>query len=241
MSVVSSITARRCGTCRRQKQKCTWTLQDDACDRCLEKGFSCPPQKGTPGFRLPVRSLFKCDYCRRAHETCHPVDRKWPDKCEFCVARDYPCSAPRTKKQFDGFRTRHEDEESIAETNVESDLQHPKDEEITTLVPSVSKPASELSDSDDSDSRAFTTDLPPVKRVKACNADTEPSTVEEVKQLRGTIRTMEGEFQEVLKAEQEKHQADIKTLKDKHQEELDQQRERYESRIDDLIKIMKKL
>ncbi|KAI1209008.1 uncharacterized protein F4807DRAFT_107589 [Annulohypoxylon truncatum] len=241
MEVSSSTSTRRCTTCRRQKQKCSWTRQDDACDRCLEKGFSCPPRKGTPGFRLPTRSLFKCDYCRKAHETCHPVNRKWPDKCEFCVARNYPCTIPRDKREFEDFRVRQEREESISETHVEYEPHPAQNQEVTTFIPSASNIMLEISDSDDTISPISTPDLPPLKRMKEGNRDIQPAAVEEVERLKYMIQSMENEFKEVLKAEQERYEMNIKALKVEHREELVQQRQRYESRIDDLIRIMKNL
>ncbi|KAI1088348.1 hypothetical protein F5B19DRAFT_430049 [Rostrohypoxylon terebratum] len=239
----SSTPTRRCGICRRQKQKCTWTRQGDACDRCLENGFDCPPQKGTPGFQIPTRMFSKCDYCRKAHESCHPGNRRWPDKCEFCIARNHPCTEPRTKREFDEFIVRQGDEESISETtNVENEPHHARHRAIAAkIVPSIYKPASKISDSNGYVSRFYTPDLPPTKRIKENNISSRSAAVEEVERLKGIIQHMEEEFQEILKAEKEKYELGIKALKVKHREDVNQQRAKYESRIDDLIKIMKAL
>ncbi|KAI0147951.1 hypothetical protein F4776DRAFT_291022 [Hypoxylon sp. NC0597] len=233
------IVSRRCGTCRRQKQKCTFTQQQDSCDRCLEMGFSCPPPRGTPRSEVPVRSPFKCDYCRKAHETCHPVGRAWPDRCEYCVARSLPCTAPRTKKDFNDSPAAQDGEGNISETNIESGPQ--RIENATIGVPSIETPLSEDSDFDDPTLFINALSIPRIKRVKSSAGETEPNIVEEVEKLRNTIRTMEDEFKEILKTEKENHQIEIRTLNHKHQEELNQQRERYEARIDDLIKIMRKM
>ncbi|KAI1461874.1 hypothetical protein F4805DRAFT_185598 [Annulohypoxylon moriforme] len=107
------------------------------------------------------------------------------------------------------------------------------------LTTAISQPMSEISDLKDSISRVSTPDMPPAKRVKETNGDTQPTAVEEAERFKRTMQAMEDEFQEVLKAEQEKYELGIKALKVKHRQELNQQRERYESRISDLIKIMR--
>ncbi|KAI1143283.1 hypothetical protein F5Y05DRAFT_408732 [Hypoxylon sp. FL0543] len=170
---------------------------------------------------------------------CHPVGRAWPDKCEYCIARGLPCTAPRTKKDFNGSVSAQGGDGSTSETNAENRFQRPEDDAIG--VPSISRPLSEVSDFDAPASAAPTLVMPRIKRVKSGARDSEISSDKEVEQLRDTIRRMEDEFMEVLGTEKENHQVEIRALKDKHREELNQQRERYESRIDDLIKIMKKM
>ncbi|KAI2623625.1 hypothetical protein GGS26DRAFT_593713 [Hypomontagnella submonticulosa] len=90
-----------CGHCRRSKLKCTFTKQQDECDQCIENGYKCrKPGKGTVDAGLFRRSMVKCDQCRSAHETCFPKDRKWPEMCDYCIARGLPCSPPRRKKEY---------------------------------------------------------------------------------------------------------------------------------------------
>ncbi|KAI0833906.1 hypothetical protein F5Y06DRAFT_301090 [Hypoxylon sp. FL0890] len=169
---------------------------------------------------------------------CHPIGRTWPSKCEYCIARGLPCTAPRTKKDFNSPLAAQEGDGNTSETNTESKLRRSN---VPIGIPSISRPLSEVSDFDTPDSVASALVMPRIKRVK-CNArESEPGSAKEVERLRDTMRAMEDEFKEVLKAEKDNHLIEIRALKDKHQEELNQQRERYESRIDDLIKIMRKM
>ncbi|KAI1414741.1 hypothetical protein F5Y13DRAFT_187934 [Hypoxylon sp. FL1857] len=108
-------------------------------------------------------------------------------------------------------------------------------------IPSASRPLSEASEFDNATASASALPTPRAKRVKPNTRDSEPSVAGEMEQLRDTIRAMEDEFKEILKTERKNHKLEISTLQDKHQEELNNQRERYESRIDDLIKIMRKM
>ncbi|OTA87496.1 hypothetical protein M434DRAFT_15440 [Hypoxylon sp. CO27-5] len=170
---------------------------------------------------------------------CHPVGRAWPDRCEYCIARGLPCTAPRTKKDFSDSAAAQEGEGNTSETNIESGPQ--RTENATISVPPIQMPLLEESDFDDPTSSINGLPMPRIKRVKSSARETEPSTVEELEKLRDTIRTMEDEFKEVLKTEKENYQLEIRALNDKHQQELNQQRERYESRIDDLIEIMRKM
>ncbi|KAK0619709.1 ankyrin repeat-containing domain protein [Immersiella caudata] len=43
-------------------------------------------------------SLSKCEFCRKDKQKCQPVPRVWPQKCQRCESKDFPCS-PNTKKR----------------------------------------------------------------------------------------------------------------------------------------------
>ncbi|KAI1373210.1 hypothetical protein F4677DRAFT_429729 [Hypoxylon crocopeplum] len=247
MSPPSTTSVRRCGVCRRQNQKCIFTLGNERCDRCLENGYSCrQPTEGPTGYVLAsskIRNNFKCDYCRTAHESCLPLGRVWPERCEYCVGRDLPCSVARTKKEFDQLRAVQNDAGYIAAAR------RIKENPASGASSSVSTPMPSNIDAADSDSSYSPTDAPvrgtqlrkrknpfpppgvQTRRMKESEGDPEPGMIEKIEQ----------EFKEILKSEQDKHRLEMKMLKDQYQEELDQQRRKYESRIDDLINIMKTL
>lgn len=71
-------------------------------------------------------------------------------------------------------------------------------------------------------------------------ADDAASSAEGAKlvQLKRMVRTMEEEFREVLRGEQEKHEQELSSARAAYETDLREQRERYEARIDDLIKIL---
>lgn len=80
--------------------------------------------------------------------------------------------------------------------------------------------------------------MSPTKNTTASDGDAEPS---ELEQLRSVMRTMEGEFEEILRAEKQKHQDEIRALESKHQEERHQLVEKYEKRVDRLLNILEEM
>ncbi|KAL7629556.1 hypothetical protein AAE478_001077 [Parahypoxylon ruwenzoriense] len=148
--------------------------------------------------------------------------------------RGNPCSVPRSKKEFESFRASQQRARTVAsKTENQHQHQHQHIRDVLMPIPNSS------SDSDSSDSDASIPAVLPRKRKWESKGEESGSGM--VEQLKGMIRTMEDEFKDVLRAEHDKHAREIQELRDKHQEELTQQREKYESRIDDLIKIMKKI
>ncbi|KAI2629506.1 hypothetical protein GGR54DRAFT_585411 [Hypoxylon sp. NC1633] len=244
MAEPASTSARRCGTCRRQKQKCTFsTGNDDVCDRCAEQGWTCrPPPRGTPGV-APVRNLFKCDYCRKAHETCHPPDRKWPERCDYCVPRGLPCTVPRNKKEYDDRSARDAtglafatQPENTAQPTKDASVPRPGPSAPSAPRPNLPRPNTCRPESHESDTSSPV--APPTKRQKADLEETKLGAAEKIEKLRSVVKNMEEEFNEVLRVEQEKHKKVIQELKEKHQEDLSIQKQKYVKEIDVLIEIL---
>ncbi|KAK8022087.1 ankyrin [Apiospora rasikravindrae] len=104
---------------------CTWKREDDQCDRCIDHGIQCRlPRPATSASTIEVKgegestrgstsetepaapsALFRnrlnCDTCRRHHQTCRPLGRKWPQKCERCIEKGFECGPPRSKKDYE--------------------------------------------------------------------------------------------------------------------------------------------
>ncbi|KAI5866825.1 hypothetical protein GGS23DRAFT_291025 [Durotheca rogersii] len=229
---------RNCESCRKNHVKCIYRQNSDACDRCVARGQHCePPLTGVSAAAADLRretTRFKCDQCRTGHLTCHPKGRTWPDKCLRCAAKGLACSPPHTKKEFDESpagkhrvrRRRHP-----IQPRTKNQFQHT--EGLLMPITSDLQPSDSSSDSDAS--------IPAVIPPKREPVDGGGPKSSEIERLSHMLQEMDDEFQEVLRAEKEKHRDEVKQLKDKYEEELAQQREKYESRIDDLIKIMKKI
>ncbi|OTB05986.1 hypothetical protein M426DRAFT_10122 [Hypoxylon sp. CI-4A] len=199
------------------------------------------------------------------------MGRRWPDKCEFCIARNLTCTPPRTLKQFKKRNGTYS--QALAKHQV--DREHLLTPHATEVI--------EISDSDsslltastvtsiatDSSTPApvlasiATTNVPPaVKRGKTIprgerwakwrkenDEDFTPSEDEDdteddteyIRQLKIKIQTMESQFNELLQTERDKHKKEMEVLEDEHQQELDQQRTKYQTQIDGLVKIMRTL
>ncbi|KAK8061096.1 ankyrin [Apiospora hydei] len=95
------------------------------CSTCIDHGIQCRlPRPATSASTIEVKgegastrgstsetepavasALFRnrlnCDTCRRHHQTCRPLGRKWPQKCERCIEKGFECGPPRSKKDYE--------------------------------------------------------------------------------------------------------------------------------------------
>ncbi|KAK6851533.1 ankyrin [Apiospora arundinis] len=112
-----------CNTCRTSDEECTWKRQDDQCDRCIDHGLQCRRPRPARASSIEVKgeatrastseteqaapavfrskNTLQCNTCRRHHQTCRPLGRVWPQKCERCIEKGWDCTPPRTKQEYE--------------------------------------------------------------------------------------------------------------------------------------------
>ncbi|KAK8007784.1 hypothetical protein PG989_001774 [Apiospora arundinis] len=116
-------TTPTCNTCRTSDEECTWKRQDDQCDRCIDHGLQCRRPRPARASSIEVKgeatrastseteqaapavfrskNTLQCNTCRRHHQTCRPLGRVWPQKCERCIEKGWDCTPPRTKQEYE--------------------------------------------------------------------------------------------------------------------------------------------
>ncbi|KAF3941988.1 hypothetical protein ABW19_dt0210319 [Dactylella cylindrospora] len=96
-----------CWRCRHDHQSC---VRDPPnfyrCQRCEQFGYTCAierPEQVPEGRSL---NFMKCDQCRKDRQKCAPKGSDWPERCDRCVLKGFPCSVrSQTKGQPRSRRT----------------------------------------------------------------------------------------------------------------------------------------